>query len=681
MAGRPKRRAAEAAAAAAAGQPQELKQDYRAKITQQFIEALQNGTAPWQKPWVPGVNRAPYNATTDKPYRGGNTVALMLQNRDDPRWMTRKQGEDRGYILRPDEYKKSVGLEYWDFTKRYAAVEGPAARPDVTPSVGNDGAPSGGDGNEKKAEERGRLLPPRVRYFSVYNVDQFDGVPKLERGPEFKWDPYKVGEIIKESTGLNFIHGEHEAFVRLDQPKNVYLPRMERFPSPTDYYDTALHEIGHAFRHPDRLAETNRPARGEFGAFGSPAYAREELRAELAAFFIATDAEMPRNFDRNAAYVNNWISVLQKDKNELFRASSDAQAVADVVMGLARERILEYKSEVEIEVETRELDGIQEWSVASFPEVTDQRHRATITRGLFLHPTELLSEQRVIKTLDKLPEEVIRLLDETEMRIRPLITGERYRDASPNLRRLEIDVDVWGKPPAGLFVVEEKTLYLKDTSETTTAHEIGHAVDLGIGILRGGGPVDGHGIYMSGADVEWRSMFAQARSFLTPYMAAGLDESWAEAFRGAHNLGNEQTSPWPDATRERMAQTNPDMLAFIDRELEQLRARYHVNELVVESIEGLRALLDITALPVIDVQSLGEYVDRESFAKLGMRQELNVIGRSEDASRVFGRAGIGAVSVDARTFDVVPMVGDRVVLTSVDGKDTVVPVDAREVAL
>jgi hypothetical protein len=43
-------------------------------------------------------------------------------------------------------------------------------------------------------------------------------------------------------------------------------------------------------------------------------------------------------------------------------------------------------------------------------------------------------------------------------------TGERFGDRSPVLRRIVAGVDAWPIPPAGLFVVEERTIYLRSTS-------------------------------------------------------------------------------------------------------------------------------------------------------------------------------------------------------------------------
>ena len=53
------------------------KRDFRQEVTDQIIEMLEKGTAPWQTPWEPGALQLPHNPTTDRPYRGGNALHLM----------------------------------------------------------------------------------------------------------------------------------------------------------------------------------------------------------------------------------------------------------------------------------------------------------------------------------------------------------------------------------------------------------------------------------------------------------------------------------------------------------------------------------------------------------------------------------------------------------------------------
>ena len=60
---------------------------------------------------------------------------------------------------------------------------------------------------------------------------------------------------------------------------------------------------GHATGHPSRL---NRPDLGT--PFGSEAYAREELRAEIASLMIADKLGIGHDPGQHAAYVGSWIN-------------------------------------------------------------------------------------------------------------------------------------------------------------------------------------------------------------------------------------------------------------------------------------------------------------------------------------------------------------------------------------
>jgi hypothetical protein len=135
----------------------------------------------------------------------------------------------------------------------------------------------------------------------------------------------------------------------------------------------------------------------------------------------------------------------------------------------------------------------------------------------------------------------------------PLPIGVRYRELSRALARLGIDVDAWPAPPAGLFVVEERTVYLRSRSPMTVAHEFGHALDCALG----------GGVYRSGIDPAVRACFAAARTFVTPYAATGIDEYFAEALR-AYVEANDSASAWPPATRARLQRIDPLLYEYVD---------------------------------------------------------------------------------------------------------------------
>ena len=160
--------------------------------------------------------------------------------------------------------------------------------------------------------------------------------------------------------------------------------------------------------------------------------------------------------------------------------------------------------------------------------------------------------ETVARTLGRFGVRALRYAAGRGTRIIPLSLGQRYRDASPTLRRLGVEVDAWPVPPAGLFVVEERTMYLRDAGPMTVAHEFGHALDCALG----------GGVYRSGYDTQVRSAFSNAHEFVTPYAAVGLDEYFAESLRAYVEI-NDSNSPWPKATRERLLSIDLPMYTYI----------------------------------------------------------------------------------------------------------------------
>ena len=96
--------------------------------------------------------------------------------------------------------------------------------------------------------------------------------------------------------------------------------------------------------------------------FGTEAYALEELNAEIASSFLCADLgleEVAHDFEatpdatlNHAAYVQNWIQVLEKTPETLFKAISTAQKIEEHCLKVANidpEKIREAESEPDIE--------------------------------------------------------------------------------------------------------------------------------------------------------------------------------------------------------------------------------------------------------------------------------------------------------------------------------------------
>jgi antirestriction protein ArdC len=103
------------------------------------------------------------------------------------------------------------------------------------------------------------------------------------------------------------------------------VPPQAAFHDPINWYRTALHELGHHSGHVSRLN------RDQSGAFGSAAYAKEEMVAEMAAAFTCASLGIQPTV-RHSDYIGAWLAVLRADEKAIFRAASTASKAADFVL-------------------------------------------------------------------------------------------------------------------------------------------------------------------------------------------------------------------------------------------------------------------------------------------------------------------------------------------------------------
>ena len=128
-----------------------------------------------------------------------------------------------------------------------------------------------------------RLKAPVVRQYTVFNAEQADGLPaRPTPTAEPLWKAHQNAEKVLEDSGVPVRHvAGDRAFYNLNRDE-IVLPERVQFPSANHYYQTALHELGHSTGHPERMNRETLVQRIE-GGFGSPDYAKEELRAEISA--------------------------------------------------------------------------------------------------------------------------------------------------------------------------------------------------------------------------------------------------------------------------------------------------------------------------------------------------------------------------------------------------------------
>jgi antirestriction protein ArdC len=160
-----------------------------------------------------------------------------------------------------------------------------------------------------------------LRNYSVFNVDQIDGLP--EQTVEVVPEPERLAnaESFIAATGADIRHGGNEALY-LPSRDYVRMPHLKAFERASHYYATLLHECGHWTAHEKRL---NRDLKNRFG---TRAYAAEELIAELTAAFLCAHLEIEGEL-RHAGYIDDWIGLLKEDDRAVFTAASKASRAAD----------------------------------------------------------------------------------------------------------------------------------------------------------------------------------------------------------------------------------------------------------------------------------------------------------------------------------------------------------------
>ncbi len=279
------------------------------EVTARVIAELEAGRRPWVQPWggaTSGVG-LPRNALTGRSYSGVNVLilwgAVIADAYPSQSWLTFKQAQAAGGCVRKGE--RGTGVVFAD---RFI--------------------PKGEAERAARDEDDARAIP-FLKRFTVFNVAQCEGLrPGLADDPVPLPDReiVPVGEAVIAASGADFRIGGGDAFYSpgLDF---VAVPPQPAFFHQIDYYRTALHELTHWTGHGSRLG------RDQSGGFGSAAYAREELAAEMGSAFLCAALGIVPTV-RHADYVGNWLAVLRADNRAIFRAASAASKAADYLLRL-----------------------------------------------------------------------------------------------------------------------------------------------------------------------------------------------------------------------------------------------------------------------------------------------------------------------------------------------------------
>jgi antirestriction protein ArdC len=288
-------------------------------ITATIIEKLEQGTIPWQRPW--SGRGAPSNLVSGKAYRGVNIFLLGHQDYSSPFWVSFKQAKALGGSVRKGE--KGTPCIFWKFLAR--------------------------DRENSKTGETETKQIPLVRYYSVFNVEQCEGISharlEVETEESAPFNPIEAAEAIVASypdAPSISQDGRGSAYYR-PSTDSIHLPEPESFDSEAHYYATLFHEMGHSTGHEKRLA---RPGVTNPIRHASHDYSKEELVAEMTAAFLLAEAGIDSDSltDNSAAYLASWLKALKNDPKLVVLAAAQAQKAVDHITDREFEGTLEAKA-------------------------------------------------------------------------------------------------------------------------------------------------------------------------------------------------------------------------------------------------------------------------------------------------------------------------------------------------
>lgn len=279
------------------------KSDAYERVTDRILTMIDNGVAPWRKPWATTM---PRSMSTGKHYRGINLFIL-----DSGWWGTFNKIKELGGQVKKGE--KSSPAVLWRF-------------PEVEQA----------DGTKKRI--------PMLRIFNVFHHDQVDwgdnGMPerfKTSNLPDTDNERIAAAEQIvtayrksEDAPRWDAEGWDHACYIPATD--SIQVPSLEQFESSAHYYNTMFHEMAHSTGAASRL---NREGVTDFAGFGSHTYSQEELVAEFTAAMLCGEVGLlDETVENSAAYLKSWRARIEDDPKLVVRAAGQAQKAADYIQGV-----------------------------------------------------------------------------------------------------------------------------------------------------------------------------------------------------------------------------------------------------------------------------------------------------------------------------------------------------------
>ena len=280
-------------------------------VSERILETIKkSGKLPWVKEWR-SMDLHPANGVSKRPYDpyGINFFILSQAPYSSPYYLSFKQVGSLGGTVKKGE--RGWPIVFWKI-KVYE--------------------------NTKSDGEKEVKTIPLLRYYTVFNVEQCEGIDIPYQKPlEANHDTIAAAEkIIHEyKDGPKIEIKESSRAYYVPSTDEVVMPKLSQFSTPEAYYSTFFHELGHSTGHKKRLDRKEMYALDK----GKHGYGVEELTAELCAAFLCATAGIGNDTTEHnsAAYLKHWMDAIKEDTKLFVSAASKAGRAAKYILGIKKE--------------------------------------------------------------------------------------------------------------------------------------------------------------------------------------------------------------------------------------------------------------------------------------------------------------------------------------------------------
>ncbi len=284
-------------------QEQTKKDLFHVALSKQVAEQIKRGTVSWLQAHENEHIDLPYNPITGKNYTAANNMVLSAKGYTDSRWLTYDQAAEQGCQVKKGE--KATEIAFYHYI-------------------------------DYKTKEK--LDKPKIQTVKLFNAEQLTGIEKMPGKASNKEEALAKVQSIFENSQVKIVNNQKNKDFYLSRDDTIYMRSKDAYKDELAYSSAVLHQFC-------RWAACGEK-RLNYGTvpFGTEAFARQKLRAEIATYMLCKEIGLPFE-PEGEQFAVQWSQIIEKSPFEILNAAKDAEKIKGFIMEF--DKTLEKAQELE----------------------------------------------------------------------------------------------------------------------------------------------------------------------------------------------------------------------------------------------------------------------------------------------------------------------------------------------